>query len=92
MRYPFLQSERAEAAIEAQRGFVPVEHRPFEAREVFAHATLRELREQRTTDAAPAMFGAHEQVLEVDPGPAEEAGQRLAAGIGASVAAPDLWR
>src|SRR5690606_10532248 len=57
-----------ETFIEADRGRVPVEHRPFEPRAITLDAKLGEMRKQRLAEPRAARFGADEQILEIEAG------------------------
>src|SRR3546814_18009291 len=69
---PLVHHLRAETFVEADRGLVPVEHRPFEPCAVACHAELRQMREQRLAEPGAARVGTHEQILEVNAGLALE--------------------
>src|SRR5690242_5168010 len=56
----------AERLVEFDRGGVPVEHRPLQARPAVLDAGARKVSEQRLADAVAAELRAHEQVFEID--------------------------
>src|SRR4029077_12106217 len=62
----------AQALVETDRLPIPVEHRPFQATTPALDGELCEVGQERAPDAAPAVVGKHEQVLEVEPGAGEE--------------------
>src|ERR1700682_1516837 len=63
---------RAQTLVEADGVAVPVEHGPFEPAASALDRQAGELLEQRTPYGAAAVFGKHEQVLEVDSRLSEE--------------------
>src|SRR5713226_9276077 len=63
---------RSEALVELDRLLVPVEHSPFHAAAPALDSESSQVRQQHAAGPAAAMLGDHEQVLEVDPRPAEE--------------------
>src|SRR6185437_2420230 len=65
----------AEAVVETGRRGVPVEHRPFQARQPLVAAALRQAPHQRQPGAGPARLWNHEQVLEVEAVGAFEGGE-----------------
>src|SRR5581483_8223456 len=69
---PAVDGFRAELAVEADRRLVPVEHGPLDASATAFEREPRELGQERTAVSAPAALGLHEEVFEVDAGPAEE--------------------
>src|SRR6516162_9118218 len=69
---PLILRDRADAAVEGDRRRVPVEYRPVEPRAAALERRAREPRQQAPADAAAARLRAHEQVLEVDAGLAEQ--------------------
>ena len=71
---PLTLQHRTQAAIEADRGFVPVEDGPFEAAAVALDGGLGEPGEEEFAEAAATGFGVDEQVFQVDAGFAQERG------------------
>src|SRR2546428_11023086 len=69
---PFFPQLSAQALVEANRIFVPVEDRPLHAAAAASHRDLRERPKQRPARAVAARLGQDEEVLEVERGPAEE--------------------
>src|SRR5512139_2939422 len=64
---PVVHRPRTKRLVEADRRFVPVEHRPFEPRAATLDCQCGEVGEQRLAKSAAARRGAHEEVLKVDP-------------------------
>src|SRR5687768_433883 len=87
---PLAQHHRPERLVEADRRLVPVEHAPLEAPAAALDDQCREAREQRLADAAAAMRGLHEHVLEIQAGLAEEGRERGEEEREAHRAPPDL--
>src|SRR2546427_3177237 len=73
---PLAPELRAELLVEADRGRVPVEHRPLHPAAAAPHGDLRERPEERPAGAVAALRGQDEKVLEVERRRAEERGVR----------------
>ena len=71
---PVGHRSRAEAAVEADSGFVPVQHGPLHAAAIARHGNAGEVTEQGTSDAATAPFRQNEQIFEIQPGAAQKGG------------------
>src|SRR5258708_7367121 len=71
---PVVELHRAEAAVKAFGGFVPVEHRPFQAAAAPGVGDLGEMEQQSLAGAVSAEFGFHEQVFQIKAGSGEEGG------------------
>ena len=69
---PVRHHRRAHAFVEADRVGVPVEHAPLEAAVAARRREPPEMREQRLADAATALLGLDEQVLEIEARPGEK--------------------
>jgi hypothetical protein len=69
---PLLHLPRAQRLVELQRRLVPVEHGPFQPAAAAIARDARQRPQQRTPDAVTAQGGAHEQILEIQPGPADK--------------------
>lgn len=69
---PFVDRDGAERTIEADRRFVPVEHRPLEAAAAAGDGDFGEMHQQRPADALAAVCRPHEEILEPEPSAAEE--------------------
>jgi len=67
-----VDADSAHALIELDRALVPVEHRPFHPRTATLQGEPRQVPEQRFADALATVFGAHEQVLEIQARAAHE--------------------
>src|SRR5258706_15216881 len=94
---PLLHRRGTEARVEPDRRLVPVEHGPLEAPVVPLDSDPRERRHQRTADAASARDRPHEQILEIEAGPAEERRvaleeQRESDGLATELGEQDLRR
>src|SRR5690554_3948494 len=63
---PLVHGFCAEALVEPDRGFVPVEHLPFEAGVTALDADRRKGREQLAAVAAAAVLLTHVEIFEVD--------------------------
>src|SRR3989442_2539307 len=68
---------RAEALVEPDRVLVPVEHGPLEPAAAAVDRHLRQTLEQHATDAATAMLGHDEEILEVETRLGEEGRERV---------------
>jgi hypothetical protein len=62
---PLVHLSRLQGLIEAQRGLVPVEHRPLHAPAVALARDTRQPPQQRPANAMGTLRGTHEQVFEV---------------------------
>src|SRR5438445_7283536 len=87
---PLAPELRAELPAEADRGRVPVEHRPLHPAAAAPHGDLRERPEERPAGAVAALRGKDEEVLEVERRPAEERGVREVVECQADGRAADL--
>src|SRR5213078_3734310 len=74
--YPIVERLGAELSVEAVGRGVPVEHHPFHAAALFAAGRQAQRLEELPPDAAAAMLGQHEDVLEVERRPREETAVR----------------
>ena len=74
---PFGELLGAEFFVEFDGRLVPVEGDPFHAGAVSLVGDLGELNEDFLADAALAVFGFHEDVLEIQPGASGEGGEIL---------------
>src|SRR2546427_9326297 len=68
---------RAEALVEPDRVLVPVEHGPLEPAAAAVDRHLRQTLEQHATDAATAMLGHDEEILEIETRLGEEGRERV---------------
>src|SRR5262245_50113910 len=73
---PLAAKARAQPPVEADGRPVPVEHRPLEAAAAAPHRDARERGEERASRALSALFGQHEEVLEIEGRLGEEGGER----------------
>src|SRR5262249_42002390 len=69
---PVLEQVRAEPAIEADGGLVPIEHRPFHAAPAALERETSQMLEQLTANPAIAILVAYEQVFEIQPRTAQK--------------------
>src|SRR5262245_58909624 len=69
---PVVQHLRPEAAIEADRRLVPIEHSPFHAAASALDRNRGQMRHEALTHAALSPLGDDEQILQVETGLAEE--------------------
>src|SRR5579871_633865 len=73
---PFVLGYRSEAAVEADRGLVPVKHGPFEPCTASLERAPREPRQQPLTDTETASVRPNEEILEKNPWLTYERGER----------------
>src|SRR2546428_790751 len=73
---PFFPQLSAQALVEANRIFVPVEDRPLHAAAAASRRDLRERPKQHPAHSVAARLGQDEEVFEVERGPAEKRGVR----------------
>ena len=66
---PIVEPARADLVVEAQRELVPIERRPLEPRAPTRDSDLRDVGQQRGSDARAAVRRRDVQVLEPDPRP-----------------------
>jgi hypothetical protein len=69
---PLVHGPRAERAVEADGGLVPVQHPPFQPPAAALARQPGQVPQQRAPRAAPARLRADVQVLQVDPGLRQE--------------------
>src|ERR1700756_3266685 len=67
---PGLQHDGATAAVEVDRGSVPVEDVPLQPSAAALHRDGRHISQQRLADATAAMRGLYEEIFEMDAGTA----------------------
>src|SRR5207247_2545704 len=72
---PVAEQLRAEAAVEAEGGLVPIEHGPLHPAPTTRDREPGQMREQQSADALAALILAHVQVLQVESRAAEERGE-----------------
>src|SRR5689334_16105118 len=65
---PALPREGTDGAVEGDGGRVPVQHGPLHPAAALRQAAARELGEDRPADAAPALAGIHEDILDIELG------------------------
>src|SRR3984957_11707811 len=75
VRNPLVHRLRAEALVEAERQLVPLQRRPFQAPALLT-GRRSDRRKQSPPDARAAVLRAHEDVLQPNPWPRQEARER----------------
>src|SRR5690348_11588926 len=63
---PLVLELGADRFVEIDRGRIPVQHRPFEARPALADAAARKMRHQGLADAFVTEGRAHEDIFQID--------------------------
>src|SRR5579862_7893222 len=72
---PLIHGDRAQLAIELDRGLVPIQHRPFQPPAAPADGRRSEPRQETAAYTEATSLGAHIEILEIDSGAADEGGE-----------------